>query len=167
MRNNQLEQTRTPDNNQSIITNPETIPKKAEDIQDINRADVHMTEKNVVANAKKQSQIGKRQLDESFEKTIQFAQQSLSPSEKILSKIIHHRSIEHICNIIGNTVARQNSIILGSAFAFVACLLSFSIAKNIGYDLSGSEMVISFSLGWLLGLVIDYIQLMVKGDKLG
>lgn len=109
--------------------------------------------------------ISKKQREDSFNRTMKRVQSDLPISQKVFSKIIHNKTIEKTSELVGSTVARPNSILYGSIFAFIFTLLAYLIAKTIGYRLSGFETILSFSIGWMFGLIFDYLKLLYKGHK--
>ncbi|MEI6054212.1 MAG: hypothetical protein WCQ49_02465 [Candidatus Saccharibacteria bacterium] len=113
----------------------------------------------------RRGQINKKQLNESYKKTLKQIQTELTPASRGFSKIIHNNVVEKTSELIGSTVARPNAILLGAFTAFVLTLVVYLTAKNIGYRLSGSETIISFFVGWLIGILIDYIRIIFTGKK--
>lgn len=115
---------------------------------------------------KKQStnSISKRR-DESYKRTLNRIQSELKPVNRILSKIIHNKFIEKISEVIGQTIARPNAMLLGSIFAFILTLFTYTIAKKIGYKLSGIETILSFIIGWIIGIVYDYLKTLINTNK--
>ena len=93
------------------------------------------------------------------------AQAHMSPAGRTFSKLIHTKSIEKASETIGSTVARPNAILTGAVTAFVFSLLLYLIANYNGYPLSGSETIATFIVGWAIGLLFDYIRIMVTGKK--
>lgn len=109
--------------------------------------------------------ITKKDKEQSFTTTIREVQSQMSPGNRALSKVIHQPTVEKISDVVGNTVARPNAILTGALVAFLFTASFYLIARFNGYPLSGSETIASFILGWLVGLVIDYIRLLFTGKK--
>ena len=109
--------------------------------------------------------IGKKQREESYKKTIKRVQGELPTGSRTFSKIIHNKSVEKISDITGNTIARPNAILSGSITAFILTLLAYTVAKTIGYKLSGFETIAAFILGWLIGIIYDYLKVVITGKK--
>jgi hypothetical protein len=87
----------------------------------------------------------------------------MSAPSRAFSKVIHNPAVEKTSDALGNTVARPNAILSGSLFAFLFTLAVYLIARYSGYPLSGTETIASFILGWVLGLIYDYVRLLVLG----
>jgi len=113
----------------------------------------------------RRGKINNKQLDESYKKTMAQVQKELNPISRSFSKIIHNKSIEKISDGLGNTVARPNAILSGAFVAFILTLIVYIIAKTIGYQLSGFETIAAFILGWLIGLIYDYLRIIITGNK--
>ena len=66
---------------------------------------------------------------------------------------------------VGGTIARPNAILSGSVSAFLLTLAVYLVARFNGYPLSGAETIASFIFGWLLGLIYDYLRILLLGKK--
>lgn len=101
----------------------------------------------------------------SYKKTMKQVQSELSPIDRAFSKFIHNKAVERVSDAVGATVARPNAILVGSIAAFVFTLAIFLVARYYGYPLSGTETIAAFGLGWLVGLLFDYLRLEFTGGK--
>ncbi|MEI6228602.1 MAG: hypothetical protein WCP11_01075 [Candidatus Saccharibacteria bacterium] len=115
------------------------------------------------ATTSRRGPISKQQLNNSYKKTLGNAQNSLSPISRLFSKAIHSQVIEKTSEIAGKTIARPNSILFGSFTAFILTLVLYLIAKNMGYPLSGFETIAAFIIGWILGIIFDYLRVTITG----
>lgn len=109
--------------------------------------------------------ISKSQKKASFKKQIKEVQTQLSPSSRVFSKIIHNSLVEKTSDIVGSTVARPNAILSGAVTAFIVTLGVYLVAKNIGYSLSGFETIAAFIIGWLIGIIYDYLRALITGSS--
>ncbi len=109
--------------------------------------------------------VSKKQKEVSFKRQMKEVQAELSPAKRTFSKVIHNKTVEKASDVVGSTVARPNAILAGSVFAFIITLVVYVIAKNIGYQLSGFETIGAFIVGWAIGIVYDYLRLIVTGKK--
>lgn len=107
--------------------------------------------------------ISRKELDRSFNSQMSAVRLHMSAPSRAFSRVIHNKAIERASNAAGSTVARPNAILSGSAFAFIAVLGVYLVAKYFGYRLSGSETMIAFAFGWLLGIIYDYIRITLRG----
>ena len=92
-------------------------------------------------------------------------QSQLPKSSRAFSKVIHNPTVEKVSEVTGRTVARPNAILSGSMAAFVLTLAIYTLAKINGYPLSGFETIATFIIGWLAGMLFDYIRIGIKGGN--
>lgn len=92
-------------------------------------------------------------------------QAHMTPAERTFSKVIHNKVVDSVSEAVGNTVARPNAILSGAITAFLFSLATLMIAKYYGYRLSGFEAIGAFTAGWLIGIVYDFLKVMITGKK--
>lgn len=109
--------------------------------------------------------INKKVLNKSYHQTMNRVQSDLPVASRVFSKIIHNEVIEKTNAVLGSTIARPNAILAGSFFAFILTLSMYTVAKTIGYNLSGSETIAAFIIGWLVGIIYDYLRVLFTGKK--
>ncbi len=117
------------------------------------------------APARRRTAISKKEKTASFNKHMKQVQAELPPVQRAFSKFIHSPAVEKTSEFIGSTIARPNAILAGSITAFVLVLATYLIAKTFGYPLSGFETIAAFIFGWIIGMMYDYIRLLVTGKK--
>lgn len=103
---------------------------------------------------------------QAFSDTMSQAQSHLSPLQRIFSRFIHTRVVATVSDVIGSTFARPIALLCGALAAILATLVLYGTAKYFGYSLSGSESLVAFGLGWLIGIIIEYTQLLLRGGPL-
>jgi hypothetical protein len=118
------------------------------------------TEKHPVTRKQRKAQ-GKA----SYKRTMKEAQAQMSAPQRSFSKTIHNPVVEKTSEVVGSTVARPNAILAGSVTAFLFTLVIYLVAKYYGYPLSGTETIAGFILGWAVGLLFDYLRVMVTGKR--
>ncbi len=101
----------------------------------------------------------------SYQKTMSSIGREMSPSQRVFSRIIHWTPAEKTSEVLGSTLARPNALLAGSLTAFLLTTAVYVMAKSFGYTLSGSEAMASFLLGWLIGLVYDYLRVLITGRQ--
>ena len=109
--------------------------------------------------------IPKAAREASFKSTMKQVQSEMNAPSRAFSKVIHNKAVDAVSSAVGNTIARPNAILSGSVFAFVLTLVVFLVARYYGYPLSGTETIASFTIGWMAGLVFDYLRLEIKGSN--
>jgi hypothetical protein len=89
--------------------------------------------------------------------TLTSLQHRLKPAARTFSKVIHAPIVERTSDALENTVARP-SVAAGAGWtAFIVGAIFYFTARHYGWALSGSEMILSFIVGGLLGLLIEFI----------
>lgn len=101
----------------------------------------------------------------SYKRTMKETQAHMKPAERTFSKVIHNPAVEKTSEAVGSTIARPNAIVAGSFTALIFTLGIYLFAKHYGYPLSGSETIAAFILGWVVGLLFDYLRVMITGKK--
>ncbi|HRQ86619.1 MAG TPA: hypothetical protein PLY16_00745 [Candidatus Saccharibacteria bacterium] len=107
----------------------------------------------------------KQAKEASFKRQMGRIQTEMKPTERAFSKFIHNKTVEKMSDAVGATIARPNAILSGAIMAFVAVLVVYIVAKNLGYVLSGFETIGAFIVGWIIGVVYDYLRLIITGKK--
>lgn len=97
-------------------------------------------------------------LDANFERTMTSIRKDMTPASRTLSKIIHNPTVDKISNVVGSTVARPNLILAGALGTLVICTVIYMVAKFYGYRLSGSEAIVTFILGWMVGAIVEFAR---------
>ena len=107
----------------------------------------------------------KKQRSNSYENTMDHIRSEMRGPARTFSKIIHNSSVEKVSEVVGSTIARPNAIVAGSTAAMIMTLAVFIVAKRYGYQLSGFETIGSFTVGWILGVIYDYIRIGFAGKR--
>lgn len=100
-----------------------------------------------------------------YTQTMRLIRAEMTGPSRAFSKVIHAPIIERSSEVIGGTLARPNAILAGSATALVLVICVYVLARAFGYQLSGFETIGAFLLGWVLGLVYDYVRVMTLGRR--
>lgn len=107
----------------------------------------------------------KKTLDISFDKQMKDVRHDMPAPSRAFSKVIHNKSIEKVSGAVGSTVARPNAILSGSVTAFILVLGVYLLARYVGYPLSGFEVIGAFIVGWLVGIIFDFLRIMITGKQ--
>lgn len=100
-----------------------------------------------------------------FDMTMKETQSHMSAPARAFSKVIHTPAVERTSEVVGATVARPNALLAGSLSAFVVTLVVYMVAKHYGYPLTGTETIAAFIFGWVLGIIFDYLRVMITGKR--
>jgi len=109
--------------------------------------------------------VSKKEATVSYKKHMKKLQEELPPVQRGFSKLIHNPAVEKTSEVVGSTVARPNAILAGAVVAFFAVLIVYLTAKHFGYILSGFETIGAFIVGWVLGVLYDFLRVMITGKK--
>lgn len=120
-------------------------------------------EKNPEAKKRRDTRVPKKERQATYRQTMKHVQAELPLPSRVFSKFIHNRTVERTSEVVGSTIARPNAILTGSFVAFIFTLSIFLVARHYGYPLSGAETLAGFAVGWTVGLLIDYLRVMVSG----
>ena len=122
-------------------------------------------EKKQPSAARRHGVISKKEKEASFKKHIKRVQNEMPPASRAFSKVIHNKTVEQASELIGATVARPDAILSGAVAAFILVLAAYVVAKTFGYVLSGFETIGAFIIGWLLGIIYDYLKTIITGKS--
>lgn len=122
-------------------------------------------EQNQSATTSRRGAIGKKQKNDSYKRTMKQVQKELPIGSRFFSKITHNNIVEKASDALSTTIARPNAMLSGAIFAFIITLLVYTIAKKSGYALSGFETIGAFILGWAIGIIYDYLRILITGKK--
>lgn len=103
---------------------------------------------------------------QAFRSTMRQARTHLNPFQRVFSHFIHVKPIAVTSDIIGGTLARPTALLCGALTAVAATLVLYGTAKYFGYHLSGSESLVAFGIGWVIGIIIEYTQVLLRGGRL-
>lgn len=107
--------------------------------------------------------ITQREKDRAYKKTLTRIQSEMNMPARTFSKVIHAPVVERTSEIVSSTAARPNALLFGSVSAFAILTVVYAISQTYGYRLSGFETIAAYGLGWVVGLMIDYVKIMATG----
>lgn len=109
--------------------------------------------------------MNKTHKKDTFNRTMQQAQGHMSPPMRLFSRMIHMRGIEIVSDVLAKTLLRPNALLGGAITSGLLTLPVWLVAKHYGYELSATMPLISFLIGWILGLLYDYTSLIFISSK--
>jgi hypothetical protein len=109
--------------------------------------------------------VTKKEKDAEYKKTLKEIRSQMNAPSRTFSKVIHNRAIDKTSSVVGATVARPNAVIAGSTTALILVSAVYIIARTYGYPMSGFETIGAFIIGWMIGLIYDYIRVTVSVGK--
>ncbi|HEY1086028.1 MAG TPA: hypothetical protein VGE34_04900 [Candidatus Saccharimonadales bacterium] len=108
---------------------------------------------------------GKASPEKSFKLTMKEAQREMSAPSRTFSKLIHNKAVEKTSEVLGDTVARPNALLSGALVALLFTTVLYLWARYAGYPLSGFETIAAFIVGYLVGIIFDFLKIMITGKK--
>lgn len=97
-----------------------------------------------------------------YTQTLASVQRRLKPVSRGFSHVIHAPIVEKTSDVLESTVARP-SVLLGTTWtALIVGSIFYLAARHYGYALSGSELLFSFLVGGVLGLVVEGVWRALK-----
>lgn len=124
-----------------------------------------VVDKRQASPAERRQKPTKKALRASYKTTMSEARTQMPLPSRSFSAFIHNPAVEKTSELVGSTIARPNAILSGSVFAFVFTLTVYLVARYYGYPLSGFETIGSFLLGWVVGIVYDFLKIMITGRR--
>ena len=97
----------------------------------------------------------------SFNNIMNEIRESMRPSQKVLSKIFHFRPIEIFLDFIDYVLFRSYTLIL----SILGMILS-TITIYIGFYPYGSEQFIGIAIGFIIGIIVDFIISRTKNKNI-
>ncbi len=149
-------------NEKQVETNVEKLGDEAKE----KAAEREKPEPKVAAAEKRKTRPPAAARKASFNKTMKTVQSQQTAPSRAFSKVIHTPAVEKTSEVVGSTIARPNAILAGSVAAFLMTLGIYLFARYYGYPLSGFETIGAFVLGWIIGLLYDYLRVMITGRKI-
>jgi hypothetical protein len=101
----------------------------------------------------------------SYKKTMSVIQSEMKAPSRSFSKVIHTPFVEKSSEVLGSSLARPNAILAGSFTSLVLVMGIYVVARTFGYQLSGFETIGAFVIGWIIGIIFDYVKVMATGKR--
>lgn len=114
------------------------------------------------ADAERTADVNFQRKDVEYKKTMTVLQSRLSAPSRTFSKVIHQPAFERFSELLGASAARPNAILTGSFTAFLAVFVVYLLAKQNGFQLSGTETIVAFIGGWAVGIAIDLLGAVIR-----
>lgn len=109
--------------------------------------------------------VTKLEKSASYKKTMTIIRAEMNAPSRTFSKIIHTPFVEKSSEVLGSSLARPNAVLAGSFTSLVLVMGIYVVARTFGYRLSGFETIGAFVLGWILGIIFDYVKVMATGKR--
>jgi len=98
-----------------------------------------------------------------YRSTMRRVESRLPAYQRAFSKIIHNKAVDSAANVVGKTVARPSGLLGGALASFVGLLVIYLNARRVGFEYPvGTTFLFFVSIGWLVGILVEYIYGAVK-----
>lgn len=164
---NKIEREKSPENNAEKLENARHETEAVFETEGGKRGNIAAQPKQAMPKQKVIKKATKSQKQVEYKKTLKTIQKDMNTAERTFSKAIHNPVVEKASDVAGSTVARPAALLAGSFSALILTSIIYLVAKNYGYRLSGSEWILTFLIGWAIGLVIDWIRVALLGKRAG
>lgn len=100
-----------------------------------------------------------------FMQTMTQARSHMNILQRTFSYLIHIRYFDSIIAVIGIVLLRPILLIGGFIGMIGSLVLFYGTAKYFGYTLSGFEGIVGFMIGWTIGAIVEFTQLLWRSKK--
>ena len=105
----------------------------------------------------------KRQKDEHYSQSLNDVRRKLTSNERVLSAIIHNRTVDKASEITAKTIGRPIPLLSAFAVTGLGSLVIYIVAKQNGYLIDTHFITfILFAAGIILGLILDLLYITYK-----
>lgn len=102
----------------------------------------------------------------SFNNIMNEIRESMRPSQKVLSKIFHFRPIEIFLDFIDYVLFRSYTLILSILGMILSTITIYIMSIYVGFYPYGSEQFIGIAIGFIIGIIVDFIILRTKNKNI-
>jgi hypothetical protein len=92
-----------------------------------------------------------------YEQTLRRVRKRLSKPDKVLSKVVHNKTVDALSNVGAQTIARPSGVLGGSICAFLGSVILLYTAKHYGFRYNYLALFLLFITGYLLGSLLELI----------
>lgn len=151
------------ENNHKNLSNEQDVLKEAKELA---REHAEKPAEHTTSPAeRRRGPLTKKQLNGSFTSQMNHAREHMSPASRAFSRFIHAKPIEVLSDFTASTIARPNALLMGSIVAFLTVTILYFVANHFGFRLSGFETIGAFVIGWIIGIVYDYVSVAFRKRK--
>jgi len=101
--------------------------------------------------------ISKTLKDLRYKSTLKETEKKLSTLERYASRVVNNRVVDKYSEIGAKTVARPIGILTGALCAIIGGTVIYIMAKKIGFSLPNTVLIFLYLLGFIIGLLIDFV----------
>ena len=94
---------------------------------------------------------------DAFKRILRTTQARLKGPDKVLSKVIHNKTVSRVSAIGEKTVARPWGLLVGGIFAFFGSITVLYMAKHYGFKYNLLLLSMLFVVGFIVGTALELI----------
>lgn len=102
--------------------------------------------------------VGEQSKNNSLRRSLRHIQKGLKPYQRPFSKFLHNGAVEQVNEFSAKTIARPSGLLFGGVVSFLTSLGILFVCRYYGYEYNYFLGLISFPLGFGLGLTIEFIS---------
>lgn len=92
---------------------------------------------------------------QAYERSLKRIQQRLSGPERVLSNVMHNKTVDATSELLGKTVARPSGILGAGTAALIGSSIVLYAAKTYGFEYNFGIFMLLLAGGFVLGLAIE------------
>ncbi|HOR23154.1 hypothetical protein KBB76_01165 [Candidatus Saccharibacteria bacterium] len=101
--------------------------------------------------------ISKTLKDLRYKSTLKETEKQLNTLERYASRVINNRVVDKYSEIGAKTIARPMGILTGTLCAIIGGTVIYIMAKKIGFSLPSTVLIFLYLLGFIIGLLVDFV----------
>jgi hypothetical protein len=94
---------------------------------------------------------------DAYRRSIKKIRSSLSPSERVLSKVVHNSVVEPVSEFSAKTIARPSGILGGGIAALAGSGVVLFMAKRYGFEYNFTAFLVFIASGFAAGLFAELL----------
>lgn len=103
---------------------------------------------------------------DAYKKTLYKVRGQLSPTERSLSKLFHHRSLEPINELGSRTIARPSGILGGGIAALIGSSVVLYMSKHYGFQYNFTTFILLLAGGFSAGLLVELLSWLIRRRRM-
>jgi hypothetical protein len=106
--------------------------------------------------------IYKEMKSQTYGRTMGRIRQQLPAPERLMSKVMHQKTIDSVSDAMSKTIARPSGILGGGALALIGSSILLYMAKKYGFEYNFFMFFILVGCGFVLGIIAELFIRSVK-----
>jgi hypothetical protein len=94
---------------------------------------------------------------QTYNRTLGRIRQQLPASERLMSKVMHQKTVDSVSDIMSKTVARPSGILGGGVLALIGSSIILYMAKKYGFEYNFFVFFTLIACGFVLGILAEML----------